>query len=421
MSKFQKVRGMHEVPIEDSLIWSQTIDHLIKIVKSFSYREIRLPILEQTELFRRSVGDETDIVNKEMFSFDSKSKKSISLRPEGTAGCMRASIEQGLLDKGQQRLFYYGPMYRYERPQKGRNREFYQFSAEAYGNESVYTDFELIQITEKIISSLNISNAYLEINSLGSKECQEKFSKELVKFLTPIKNKLDEDSQKRLNFNPLRILDSKNLETQSFLQNAPKISDFYSSSSFKKSKDLKKLLDDYGIKYKENNKLVRGLDYYNDNVFEWKSDSLGSQNTFCAGGRYDSLSKKLGGRDTPAVGFSFGVERLILACKDNFNYQRSKLCNVIILDESFLNLGANFSDKIRDIFPSLEVRFSGLDINLKSQLKKAIKNNSNFAIIIGREEVESNSFSFKDLSEDKNQESLSEEELISKLKELLEK
>ncbi len=419
MSKFQKVRGMHEVPIKDSLIWSQTIDHLIKIVKSFSYREIRLPILEQTELFRRSVGDETDIVNKEMFSFDSKSKKSISLRPEGTAGCMRASIEQGLLDQGQQRLFYYGPMYRYERPQKGRNREFYQFSAEAYGNESVYTDFELIQITEKIISSLNISNACLEINSLGSKECQEKFSKELVKFLTPLKNKLDEDSQKRLNFNPLRILDSKNQETQSILKNAPKISDFYSSDSSKKSKDLKKLLDDYGIKYIENNKLVRGLDYYNDNVFEWKSDSLGSQNTFCAGGRYDSLSKKLGGRDTPAVGFSFGIERLILACKDNFIYQRPKLCNVIILEESFLNLGANFSDKIRDIFPSLEVRFSGLDINLKSQLKKAIKNNSNFAIIIGREEVESNSFSFKDLSADKNQESLSEEELISKLKELL--
>ena len=416
MSKFQKVRGMHDIPLEQSSIWSEVIEKLASTLKSYSYSEIRLPIIEQTELFKRSVGDETDIVNKEMFTFDSKSKKSMTLRPEGTAGCMRASIEQGLLDQGNQRLFYHGPMYRYERPQKGRNREFYQFSAEAYGNDTISIELELIQIAERIISFFKIPDVSLEINSLGSKEAQDKFSLELVKYLTPLIDKLDEDSQKRLITNPLRILDSKNMETQKILMSAPRISDFYSSESAERYKNLKNSLDELGINYQENHNLVRGLDYYNDIVFEWKSEIIGSQSTFCAGGRYDSLSKKLGGRDMPAIGFSFGIDRLILACQDVFSFSKSKKLTIIILEESFLNFGANFSERLRDALPALEIRFSGLDTNLKSQLKKAIKNNSDFAIIIGREEVESNSFSFKNLSRDQNQERLNEEEIISKLK-----
>ncbi|MDA9636128.1 histidine--tRNA ligase [SAR86 cluster bacterium] len=416
MSKFQKVRGMHDVPLDESSLWSEVIEKITHTLKSYSYSEIRLPIIENTDLFKRSVGDETDIVHKEMFTFDSKSKKSMTLRPEGTAGCMRASIEQGLLDKGQQRLFYHGPMYRYERPQKGRNREFYQFSAEAYGNDSVSIELELIQIVERITSYFKIPDASLEINSLGSKEAQDKFSLELVKYLTPFTDELDEDSQKRLDTNPIRILDSKIIETQNILANAPKVSDFYSQESAERYNNLKKLLDDFGINYLENHNLVRGLDYYNDIVFEWKSETLGSQSAFCAGGRYDGLSKKLGGRDTPAIGLSFGIDRLILACKDSFNFIKSKKIAIIILDKSFLNFGAKFSERLRDVLPSLEIRFSGLDTNLKSQLKKAVKNNSDFAIIIGREEVESNSFSFKNLSQDKNQEKLSEEEIISKLK-----
>ena len=340
----------------------------------------------------------------------------MTLRPEGTAGCMRASIEQGLLDQGNQRLFYHGPMYRYERPQKGRNREFYQFSAEAYGNDTISIELELIQIAERIISFFKIPDVSLEINSLGSKEAQDKFSLELVKYLTPLIDKLDEDSQKRLITNPLRILDSKNIETQKILMSAPRISDFYSSESAERYKNLKNSLDELGINYQENHNLVRGLDYYNDIVFEWKSEIIGSQSTFCAGGRYDSLSKKLGGRDMPAIGFSFGIDRLILACQDVFSFSKSKKLTIIILEESFLNFGANFSERLRDALPALEIRFSGLDTNLKSQLKKAIKNNSDFAIIIGREEVESNSFSFKNLSRDQNQERLNEEEIISKLK-----
>jgi len=416
MSKFQKVRGMHDIPLEQSSIWSEVIEKLASTLKSYSYSEIRLPIIEQTELFKRSVGDETDIVNKEMFTFNSKSNKSMTLRPEGTAGCMRASIEQGLLDQGNQRLFYHGPMYRYERPQKGRNREFYQFSAEAYGNDTISIELELIQIAERIISFFKIPDVSLEINSLGSKEAQDKFSLELVKYLTPLIDKLDEDSQKRLITNPLRILDSKNMETQKILMSAPRISDFYSSESAERYKNLKNSLDELGINYQENHNLVRGLDYYNDIVFEWKSEIIGSQSTFCAGGRYDSLSKKLGGRDMPAIGFSFGIDRLILACQDVFSFSKSKKLTIIILEESFLNFGANFSERLRDALPALEIRFSGLDTNLKSQLKKAIKNNSDFAIIIGREEVESNSFSFKNLSRDQNQERLNEEEIISKLK-----
>lgn len=416
MSKFQKVRGMHDIPLEQSSIWSEVIEKLVSTLKSYSYSEIRLPIIEQTELFKRSVGDETDIVNKEMFTFNSKSNKSMTLRPEGTAGCMRASIEQGLLDQGNQRLFYHGPMYRYERPQKGRNREFYQFSAEAYGNDTISIELELIQIAERIISFFKVPDVSLEINSLGSKEAQDKFSLELVKYLTPLIDKLDEDSQKRLITNPLRILDSKNMETQKILMSAPRISDFYSSESAERYKNLKNSLDELGINYQENHNLVRGLDYYNDIVFEWKSEIIGSQSTFCAGGRYDSLSKKLGGRDMPAIGFSFGIDRLILACQDVFSFSKSKKLTIIILEESFLNFGANFSERLRDALPALEIRFSGLDTNLKSQLKKAIKNNSDFAIIIGREEVESNSFSFKNLSRDQNQERLNEEEIISKLK-----
>ena len=419
MSKFQKVRGMHDVPLDQSSIWSEVIKKLASTLKSYSYSEIRLPIIEQTELFKRSVGDETDIVNKEMFTFDSKSKKSMTLRPEGTAGCMRASIEQGLLDQGNQRLFYHGPMYRYERPQKGRNREFYQFSAEAYGNDTISIELELIQIAERIISFFKVPDVSLEINSLGSKKAQDKFSLELVKFLTPLKDKLDEDSQKRLITNPLRILDSKNTETQKILISAPRISDFYSSESAERYKNLKNSLDELGINYQENHNLVRGLDYYNDIVFEWKSEIIGSQSALCAGGRYDSLSKKLGGRDMPAIGFSFGIDRLILACQDAFNFSKSKKLTIIILEESLLNFGANFSERLRDALPDLEIRFSGLDINLKSQLKKAIKNNSDFAIIIGREEVESNSFSFKNLSKDNNQERLNEVEIISKLKQLI--
>ena len=413
MSKIEKVRGMHDVPIEETHQWSHVLNFSEKLMKSFSYSEIRLPIIEYTNLFERSVGSETDIVNKEMFTFNSKSDKSLTLRPEGTAGCMRVAINQGLLDKGPQRLFYSGPMYRYERPQKGRNREFFQLSAELFGIESMSAELEVFQIIESIVKKYKIQDSRLEINSLGSEEDQRNFSKALQAFLKPLKSKLDKDSQNRLEKNPLRILDSKSTETKEVLSNAPKIAEFRSKNSTSNFNLLKNLLNDFGIEYKENENLVRGLDYYNDAVFEWKSDSLGSQNTFCAGGRYDSLAKKLGGRQTPAIGASLGIDRLIIACKDKYKFPSQKLIAVILLDKNFLKQGNSISEKIRLNFPDIGVRFSGLNVNLKSELKRAIKNKFNFAIIIGREEVESSTYTIKDLDSEKNYEKLSEEKLFS--------
>ena len=413
MTKFEKVRGMHNIPVEETHYWSHVLNFSEKLMKSFSYSEIRLPIIEYTNLFERSVGSETDIVNKEMLTFNSKSDKSLTLRPEGTAGCMRVGINQGLLDKGPQRLFYSGPMYRYERPQKGRNREFFQLSAELFGIESMSAELEVFQIIESIVKKYKIQDSRLEINSLGSEEDQRNFSKALQAFLKPLKSKLDKDSQNRLEKNPLRILDSKSTETKEVLSNAPKIAEFRSKNSTSNFNLLKNLLNDFGIEYKENENLVRGLDYYNDAVFEWKSDSLGSQNTFCAGGRYDSLAKKLGGRQTPAIGASLGIDRLIIACKDNYKFPSQKLIAVILLDKNFLKQGNSISEKIRLNFPDIGVRFSGLNVNLKSELKRAIKNKFNFAIIIGREEVESSTYTIKDLDSEKNYEKLSEEKLFS--------
>ena len=413
MSKFEKVRGMHNIPVEETHYWSHVLNFSEKLMKSFSYSEIRLPIIEYTNLFERSVGSETDIVNKEMFTFNSKSDKSLTLRPEGTAGCMRVAINQGLLDKGPQRLFYSGPMYRYERPQKGRNREFFQLSAELFGIESMSAELEVFQIIETIVKKYKIQDSRLEINSLGSEEDQRNFSKALQAFLKPLKSKLDKDSQNRLEKNPLRILDSKSTETKEALTNAPRIAEFRSKNSTSNFNLLKSLLNDFGIEYKENENLVRGLDYYNDAVFEWKSDSLGSQNTFCAGGRYDSLAKKLGGRQTPAIGASLGIDRLIIACKDKYKFPSQKLIAVILLDKNFLKQGNSISEKIRLNFPDIGVRFSGLNVNLKSELKRAIKNKFNFAIIIGREEVESSTYTIKDLDSEKNYEKLSEEKLFS--------
>ena len=413
MSKFEKVRGMHNIPVEETHYWSHVLNFSEKLMKSFSYSEIRLPIIEYTNLFERSVGSETDIVNKEMFTFNSKSDKSLTLRPEGTAGCMRVAINQGLLDKGPQRLFYSGPMYRYERPQKGRNREFFQLSAELFGIESMSAELEVFQIIESIVKKYKIQDSRLEINSLGSEEDQRNFSKALQAFLKPLKSKLDKDSQNRLEKNPLRILDSKSTETKEVLTNAPRIAEFRSKNSTSNFNLLKNLLNDFGIEYKENENLVRGLDYYNDAVFEWKSDSLGSQNTFCAGGRYDSLAKKLGGRQTPAIGASLGIDRLIIACKDKYNFPSQRLISVIVLDKNFLKQGNSISEKIRLNFPDIGVRFSGLNVNLKSELKRAIKNKFNFAIIIGREEVESSTYTIKDLDSEKNYEKLSEEKLFS--------
>ena len=420
MKKIQKIRGAHEINPSESQTWSYLTKKITEIFESFSYQEIRLPIIESTSLFQRSVGEGTDIVNKEMFTFESKSGKSLSLRPEGTAGCLRASIEMGLTDQGPIRLFYHGPMYRYERPQKGRNREFYQLSAEAYGFDGVNIDSEMIYMSYKIFSFLNLKDYYLEINSLGSKETQKNFSKAVKDYLIPIKDQLDPDSQARLDSNTLRILDSKNPETQKILKNGPKIFEFLSQSSIEDFDLLRSNLDEMKIPYKVNYNLVRGLDYYNDVVYEWKSKALGSQNTFCAGGRYDSLSKNLGGRDIPAAGFSIGLDRLIISLSDQDTSKAKKRLIVIILEDNLLHAGLEIAETIRNNLEEVVVRFDGVKSNLKSQLKKAIKENYDFAIIIGNEEINKGVYSFKNLKKDDNQLSLTKSEVIKSISGVIE-
>ena len=416
MKKIQKIRGMHEVNPSDSKIWSKITHKIIQTFESYSYNEIRLPTIESTDLFQRTVGELSDIVNKEMFTFESKSGKSLSLRPEGTASCLRSAIDFGLTDQGPIRLFYHGPMFRYERPQKGRSREFYQLSVEAYGFDSINIEFEMIEMSYKIFSSLDINNFFLEINSLGSIETQKNFSKALKDYLEPIKDQLDEDSLNRLGSNILRILDSKNTSTQEVLKKAPKIADFYDQESIDKFESLQSKLNEMKIPFSINQNLVRGLDYYNDVVYEWKSEALGSQNTFCAGGRYDSLSKSLGGRDIPATGFSIGLDRLVFSIPDDNKFVSKKSVIVIILENNLFKEGSKISEKIRNEFDSIVVRYDGQKSNLKTQLKKAIREKYDFAIILGSEEVKKNVYALKNLNLADNQITLSEEEIIQTIR-----
>ena len=407
---------MHEVNPSDSKIWSKITHKIIQIFESYSYNEIRLPTIESTDLFQRTVGELSDIVNKEMFTFESKSGKSLSLRPEGTASCLRSAIDFGLTDQGPIRLFYHGPMFRYERPQKGRSREFYQLSVEAYGFDSINIEFEMIEMSYKIFSSLDINNFFLEINSLGSIETQKNFSKALKDYLEPIKDQLDEDSRNRLGSNILRILDSKNTSTQEVLKKAPKIADFYDQESIDKFESLQSKLNEMKIPFSINQNLVRGLDYYNDVVYEWKSEALGSQNTFCAGGRYDSLSKSLGGRDIPATGVSIGLDRLVFSIPDDNKFDSKKSVIVIILENNLFKEGSKISEKIRNEFDSIVVRYDGQKSNLKTQLKKAIREKYDFAIILGSEEVKKNVYALKNLNLADNQITLSEEEIIQTIR-----
>ena len=398
MRKISKLRGMQDIdPIETSKI-NLVENSFDEISKSYGYQEVRFPIIESTDLFKRSVGDQSDIVNKEMFTFESKSGKSMTLRPEGTAGCMRMAIETGLLDAGQQRLSYKGPMFRYERPQKGRSRQFQQLSLEAYGFNDYAIDLEMLEISNLLFEELSVKKEItLEINSIGSQKDQQEYSQKLKDYFSKYKKDLDEDSLKRLERNPLRILDSKNQDLENLIKEAPMIDKSISKESQDKFSLIKNYLDGLEIKYKENPLLVRGLDYYNDLVFEWKSNSIGSQDTICGGGRYDSLSKIIGGREANAIGLSIGLERLCLLIEDTI-VKDTKSLLIVSLEDSFFLDGMKLASSLRKKLKNFSIQFSGKDKNLKTLLKKANKKNTDFMVIIGREEIKNNSYTLKKLS-----------------------
>ena len=416
MKKISKLRGMQDLdPTE-----TRKIDFIEKsfdeIVNSYGYQEVRFPILENTELFKRSVGNESDIVNKEMFTFDSRSGKSLTLRPEGTAGCMRMAIDTGLIDAGQQRLTYKGPMFRYERPQKGRSRQFQQLSIEAYGFSDSSIDLEILEISDYLFEQLSVKKKMvLEINSIGSQNDQREYSNKLKDYFTKYKKELDEDSLKRLSKNPMRILDSKNEDLKNIIKKAPNILDSISKESQENFSFIKKCLNELKIEYVENPNLVRGLDYYNDIVFEWKSNSIGSQDTVCGGGRYDSLSKIIGGREANAIGFSIGLERLSLLLDDS-QIPNTKSVIVVSLEDSFFLEGMRLSSLLRETLVDYSIQYSGKDKNLKSLLKKAIKKNIDFMVIIGRKEIEDKSFTLKKLASNQELKLDNFESLIKNLK-----
>ena len=398
MKKISKLRGMQDTdPIETSKI--NFVENIFnEISKSYGYQEVRFPIIESTDLFKRSVGDQSDIVNKEMFTFESKSGKSMTLRPEGTAGCMRMAIETGLLDAGQQRLSYKGPMFRYERPQKGRSRQFQQLSLEAYGFNNYAIDLEMLEISNLLFEELSLKKEItLEVNSIGSQKDQQEYSQKLKDYFSKYKKDLDEDSLKRLEKNPLRILDSKNQDLENLIIEAPKIDQSISKESKEKFSLIKTYLEDLEIEYKENPLLVRGLDYYNDLVFEWKSNSIGSQDTICGGGRYDSLSKIIGGRETNAIGLSIGLERLCLLIEGPIEKDTKSLL-IASLEDSFFLDGMKLASSLRKKLKNFSIQFSGKEKNLKNLLKKANKKNTDFMVIIGREEIKNNSYTLKKLS-----------------------
>ena len=417
MSKIQTLRGMNDIDPQQSREWSYVERVLRTVVESYGYEEIRFPIVEKTDLYTRS-NEAADIVTKEMYTFQDKGGESISLRPEGTAGCVRAAIDNDLVRTDKPRLWYSGPMFRYERPQKGRSRQFHQFSAEVFGIDSPEIDAELILMSARIWKELGLlENVKLEINNLGDEQTRTSYSEALVKFLKNQKDELDEDTQRKLIENPLRILDSKSKTVQDLLDKAPSIEDFINEDSKKFNMKFLEILETHGIEYEVNPKLVRGLDYYNQTVFEWKTSLLGSQDTILGGGRYDNLVEELGGKSCPAIGFSIGLERLILLLKDRdkINIESNLDIYFICFSQSSAEEAIMYSEKLKNKFPSLRIKTNlGLE-SASSQFKKADKSGAKIALILGEEELDSKKISFKDLRTKSNQESLTFDELINKL------
>ena len=419
MSKIQTLRGMNDIGPHQAKEWSYVEDVIKSVVESYGYEEIRFPLVEKTELYTRS-NEAADIVTKEMYTFQDKGGESISLRPEGTAGCVRAAIDNDLIRTDKPRLWYAGPMFRYERPQKGRSRQFHQFSAEVFGINSPEIDAELILMSARLWRELGVADKVrLELNNLGDEETRNSFSKALVEFLKNQKEDLDEDTQRKLLENPLRILDSKSQTVQNLLKNAPSIEDFVSEGSKQYHHNLLRILEKSEIDFNVNSKLVRGLDYYNQTVFEWKTDLLGSQDTIIGGGRYDRLVEELGGKSCPAIGFSIGLERLILLLEEQgkISIQDDLDVYFICFSESSAQEAIMYSEKLKDEFPSLKIKTNlGLE-SANSQFKKADKSGAKIALIIGSEELENNQIGFKDLRTKSDQESLTFEDLLKKFKE----
>jgi histidyl-tRNA synthetase len=418
----QAIRGMNDILPEQTGVWQQVESTVRTLLSAYGYDEIRMPVLEKTELFKRSIGEVTDIVEKEMYSFDDRNGDSLTLRPEGTAGCVRACIEHGLLHNQTPRLWYMGPMFRHERPQKGRYRQFHQIGVEAFGMAGPDIDAEQILMTARLWKQLNLSEVRLELNSLGTAAARGVYRDILVEYFSTHQDRLDEDSRRRLSSNPLRILDSKNPDMQALIEAAPKLAEHLDAESRDHFAALCATLDTAGVAYRVNPRLVRGLDYYGRTVFEWVTDRLGSQGTVCAGGRYDGLVEYLGGKPTPAFGFALGLERLIALLIDLGVHPQPEAAHayLVLVGAAAERRGPVLGERLRDAVPGLRVQVNCGGGSFKSQFKRADRSGAAWALILGEDEVVNGRLGIKPLRGDAPQETLTVDEAVGRLRELLE-
>ena len=421
-NNIQAIRGMHDVLPDQTPLWQYAEQTLRDVLSAYGYSEIRLPIVEKTELFKRSIGEVTDIVEKEMYTFEDRNGDSLTLRPEGTAGCLRACLEHGLLHNQVHRLWYYGPMYRHERPQKGRYRQFIQLGVETYGMSGPDIDAELILLMDRLWKKLGIRDKVrLQLNSLGTIAERLVYRETLVSYFQAHLEELDEDSLRRLETNPLRILDTKNPAMHKLVANAPELMAYLGAESLQHFNTLTATLNDLGISYEINTRLVRGLDYYSKTVFEWVTDELGSQGTVCAGGRYDGLIEQLGGKPNFAVGFAMGIERLLALMEVSGNIPQTRTVDVYMIrvGEAAEREGLRFAETIRNEVPGLKLQVNCGGGSFKSQFKKADKIGADYAIILGDDEVSRGEVSINSLRNgEEQQQTLSQVDAIAFLQTL---
>jgi histidyl-tRNA synthetase len=417
----QAVRGMNDILPGESSGWQFLDATLRDVVHAYGYQEIMLPLLEKTELFKRSIGEVTDIVEKEMYTFDDRNGDSLTLRPEGTASCVRACMQHGMLHNQVQRLWYTGPMFRHERPQKGRYRQFHQIGVEAFGMAGPDIDAEIIFMSARMWQRLGLKDAVLQINSLGTLAARADYREALVKYLREHESGLDEDSRRRLESNPLRILDSKNPDMQALIEAAPQLPDYLDAESRQHFSELCALLNAAGVAYEINPRLVRGLDYYTKTVFEWVTDQLGAQGTICAGGRYDGLVEYLGGRPTPAFGFAIGLERLLalLLAADTEIPSNQPHVYLVLNGQQAVQHGMVFAEELRTCLPDLRLQTNCGNGSFKSQFKRADKSGANIALVMGDDEAATGMVILKSLRQEIDQETLSQQHVAARVKEII--
>jgi histidyl-tRNA synthetase len=418
----QPIRGMNDILPEQSGRWQHLEEIVREILGAYGYREIRVPVVERTELFKRSIGEVTDIVEKEMYTFDDRGGESLTLRPEATAGIVRAGISNGLLYNQRQRLWCTGPMFRYERPQKGRYRQFHQIDVEALGFPGPDVDAEIILLSARLWKRLNLKHIKLELNSLGTPESRAVYRELLVSYFRAHYEQLDEDSRRRLEVNPMRILDSKNQDMQGLIEGAPLLADHLDQESAQHFSRLRKILDDAGVAYSVNPRLVRGLDYYSRTVFEWVTDQLGAQGAVCSGGRYDGLVEQLGGPATPAIGWALGVERL-LALMESQDYPFPAdfpQVYMVMAGEAAEIAGMRLAESLRDGHADLRLEVNCGGGSFKTQMKKADRSGAQVAVILGENEVERQVAGLKPLRGDGEQQEVTWDDLAGRLRGFIE-